>query len=479
MSHCFPCPTTLFDEKKSAMEKLTLSSLRRPPQSISSEQAVLGGLLVDNNAYEQIADVLNSDDFYRKDHQLIYAQIEALCLAGQPADVVTVYCALENVGTADTAGGLPYLNELACSTPSSANIRRYAEIVRDRSLFRQLVTVGNTIAASALNSDSDDPIQVIDRAQSLLSELYEKSSKNCQCFCTLEHLTSDLTQTLQNRHTTNITKPVTGLPTGFQQLDRMTSGLQPGNLIVIAGQPSMGKTALAMNIAEHTALALKLPVAVFSLEISAESLTERLISAAGRISTLTLCSAPLSENDRLRYDDAVAKIKGAPFYVDDTQGLTVNDIRTRAKRLAKSAGGLSLIVVDYLQLMLGAVPLLKSSSRTTEITEIFRGLKRLAKELNLPVIALSLLNPVTDARPDKRPTINDLRNSGLFEQDADLILFLYRDEFYHKETHNRNITEIIIAKQRNGPIGNVRLRFDSEFSRFDNLTEASELSATT
>lgn len=457
--------------RETAAASEDVSSIRRPPQSIESEQAVLGGLLLDNNAFDQVADVIGPDDFYRRDHRLIFEKIQAMCIEGQPADVVTVYGALQAEGKAQEVGGLQYLNSLATGTPSAANIRRYSEIVRDRSILRQLVTAGDTISTTALAPQTENISQLLDQAQQLVFAIDEKSNKGKKGFRPLNELAANVTRELQALYQEKSREDVTGLSTGFIQLDRMTSGLQKGDLIIVAGRPSMGKTSFAMNIAEYAGMSLKMPVAVFSMEMTSEQLAKRLISSVGRIDAQKMRKARFEDSDWQHYTEVVARMNKLPFYIDDTQGLTVNEVRARARRLAKNTGPLSLIVVDYLQLMSGSARFAGTDNRAAEIAEISRGLKGLAKEMNVPVIALSQLNRGVDARTDRRPVMSDLRESGAIEQDADMILFIYRDEVYHKDTPDKAVAEIIIGKQRNGPTGTVRMRFDGQFTRFDNLAE--------
>ena len=452
-----------------------VASVRRPPQSIESEQCILGGLMLDNHAFDLVADVVNPDDFYRRDHRLIYEKIYEMCNGGRPADVVTVSTELEGEGRAQEVGGLPYLNSLVNSTPSAANIRRYAEIVRDRSILRQLITAGDTIATSALSPESANVAQLLDQAQSIVFAIDEKSNKGKKGFRVLNDLAGEVTHELQTLYQMRSTDDVTGLPTSFVRLDRMTAGLQKGDLIIIAGRPSMGKTSFAMNIAEYAGLGLKMPVAVFSMEMSSVALAKRLISSVGRIDAQKMRKGRLDDADWARYTEVVGNMSKAPFYIDDTPALTVNELRSRARRLVRKTGPLALIVVDYLQLMSGSSRNGGNENRATEISEISRGLKGLAKEMDVPVIALSQLNRSVDARPDKRPVMSDLRESGAIEQDADIIMFIYRDEVYNKETVDKNVAEIIIGKQRNGPTGIVRMRFDGQFTRFDNLAEDASL----
>ena len=448
-----------------------VAALRRPPQSIESEQSVLGGLMLDNNAFDLVADVLVPEDFYRRDHRIIYEKIQEMCSAGRPADIVTVYGELDAEGKSQEAGGMAYLNSLVNATPAAANIRRYAEIVRDRSILRQLITAGDEIATSALSPEGADVAQLLDSAQAKVFAIDERSNKGKRGFRVLSDLAGDVTKELQQLYQMHSKDDVTGLPTGFRILDKMTSGLQKGDLIIVAGRPSMGKTSFAMNIAEYSGLTLKMPVAVFSMEMSSVQLAKRLICSVGRIDAQKLRRGRLDDADWARYTETVGLMSKAPFYIDDTGALTVNELRSRVRRLVRKTGPLALVVVDYLQLMSGSATKNNSENRATEISEISRGLKSLAKEMDVPVIALSQLNRGVDARTDKRPVMSDLRESGAIEQDADIIMFIYRDWVYHKDTADPNVAEIIIGKQRNGPTGTVNMRFDGQFTRFDNLAQ--------
>ena len=452
-----------------------VDTVRKPPQSIESEQAVLGGLLLDNNAFDQVADVITADDFYRRDHRLIYEKIEQMCVEGSPADVVTVYGALDAEKRAQEVGGLQYLNMLATGTPSAANIRRYAEIVRDRSILRQLVSAGDTIATEALSPQSDNITEILDKAQSLVFAIDEKSNKGKKGFRQLNELAASVTRELQTLYQMKSEDDVTGLPTGFIELDRFTAGLHKGDLVIVAGRPAMGKTSFAMNIAENAGINLKMPVAVFSMEMPSEQLAKRMISSIGRIDAQKMRRARFEDSDWQHYTETVARMNKLPFFIDDTPGLTVNELRARARRLSKRVGHLALIVVDYLQLMSGSTRNGSSDNRAAEIAEISRGLKSLAKEMEVPVIALSQLNRGVDARTDHRPVMSDLRESGSIEQDADTILFIYRDEVYNKDSPDKAVAEVIIGKQRSGPTGTVRLRFDGQFTRFDNLAQDVQL----
>ncbi|MCF0254625.1 MAG: replicative DNA helicase, partial [Duodenibacillus sp.] len=369
-----------------------VAAVRRPPQSVESEQCILGGLMLENGAFDAVGDLLRPDDFYRGDHKLIYEKICEMVGHGKPVDAITVYEEFHSVGRDQEVGGLLYLNSLVNATPSAANIRRYAEIVRERSLLRQLVAAGDKIATSALAPETNDVNAILDAAQAEVFRIGESNSRGQSGFQPLEKLSAEVTELLHELYERRDKGDVTGLPTGFIDLDRMTSGLQPGDLVIVAGRPSMGKTAFAMNIAEHAGLNLRLPVAVFSMEMSGAQLTKRLISSMGRISAQKMRNGRFDDEDWQLFTEAVARIGDRAFYIDDTPGLTISEVRSRSRRLARRTGSLSLIVVDYLQLMSGSAKQTSTENRATEISEISRGLKGLAKELNCPVIALSQLN---------------------------------------------------------------------------------------
>jgi replicative DNA helicase len=441
-------------------------AIKLPPHSVEAEQAVLGGLLLDNSAWERIGDLLREEDFYRYDHRLIYRHIVGLLEANKPADVVTVAEALENAGELATVGGLAYLAALAQNTPSAANIRRYAEIVRDRAIMRSLVEVGTAIADSAYNPGGRSASELLDEAEAKVFHIAEMGNRGKQGFSEIQPLLTQVVERIDLLFQRDSASEVTGIPTGYTDLDRMTSGLQPGDLIIIAGRPSMGKTAFSLNIAEHVALETRLPVAVFSMEMAGTQLVMRMIGSVGRLDQHRVRTGRLMDEDWQRLTYAVGKLNDAPIYIDETAALSALELRARARRLHRQCGRLGLIVIDYLQLMSGSN---QGENRATEISEISRSLKALAKELDVPVIALSQLNRSLESRPNKRPVMSDLRESGAIEQDADLILFIYRDEVYNPETPDKGIAEIIIGKQRNGPIGTVKLTFLGEYTRFENL----------
>ncbi len=443
-----------------------LEAARTPPHSIEAEQSVLGGLLLENTAWDRLADVLTAADFYRGDHRTIFEHIAQLIEHNKPADALTVAESLERSGKLVEVGGQAYIGALALNTPSAANIRRYAEIVRERAILRNLAAVGTAIADSAYSQTGKDAHLLIDEAEARVFQIAEAGSKSKQGFQKIDPFLTETVERIDMLYNRENKNDVIGLSTGFVDLDRYTSGLQPGELIVIAGRPSMGKTALAMNLAENAALDSKKAVAVFSMEMSGPQLAMRMIGSVGRVDQHQLRTGTFKEDDWPRLVDAVGKLNDAQIHIDDTAGLNALEVRSRARRLHRQCGGLSMIVVDYLQLMSGNAGG-REENRATEIAEISRSLKGLAKELKLPVVALSQLNRSVDSRQDKRPMMSDLRESGAIEQDADVILFIYRDEVYNQDTPRKGIAEIIIAKQRNGPVGKIDLTFLGRYTRFE------------
>ena len=444
-----------------------IAQLRIPPHSIEGESSVLGGLLLDNAAWDRVGDLLVDADFYRSEHKLIYAAVGALINASKPADVITVYEHLQNQGKADEVGGLSYLNSLAQYVPSAANIRRYAEIVRERSILRKLVAASDEISTNAFNPQGKTVATILDEAEQKIFKIGEQGSRMKEGFQSMD----TLVVSLLDRVTEMAENPndVTGVPTGFYDLDRMTSGFQAGDLIVLAARPSMGKTALAINIAEHVALHEGLPVAVFSMEMGASQLAVRIVGSIGRIDQSNLRTGKLTDEEWPRLTEAIEKLRNISLHIDETPGLTVSELRANARRLAKQCGKLGLIVVDYLQLM-SVSSSMSDENRATAVGEISRGLKMLAKELQCPVIALSQLSRGVESRPDKRPMMSDLRESGAIEQDADIIMFIYRDEYYTKEACKEpGVAEVIISKQRNGPTGTVKLAFMNRITKFESL----------
>ncbi|MEF7615990.1 replicative DNA helicase [Aquincola sp. MAHUQ-54] len=448
-----------------------VARLRVPPHSIEAEQSVLGGLLLDNGAWDRAGDVLQETDFYRFEHKAIYGAIGGLINANKPADVITVFEQLQSLGKADECGGLVYLNALAQSVPSAANLRRYAEIVRERAILRKLIEASDEIATNAFNPQGRAVSQILDEAEGKIFKIGEEGSRTKQGFQSMDHLVMQLIDRVTEL-AENGAEEVTGVRTGFYDMDRMTAGLQPGDLIVLAARPSMGKTAFALNIAEHVAVNEGLPAVVFSMEMGASQLALRMVGSLGRIDQQHLRTGALRDDEWGRLTEAVDKLSKASVFIDETPALNPAELRARARRQARQCGKLGLIVIDYLQLMSGT----SSSSeenRATVIGEISRGLKALAKELQCPVIALSQLNRSVETRTDKRPMMSDLRESGAIEQDADVIMFIYRDEYYNKDSKEPGVAEIIIGKQRNGPVGTVKLTFLKPLTKFDNLAPGS------
>ncbi|MEO5623669.1 MAG: replicative DNA helicase [Dokdonella sp.] len=442
---------------------INIEALRVPPHSIEAEQAVLGGLMLAPESWDRIADRLVEDDFYRRDHRLIFRAIGDLSNKGMPYDAVTLGDWFQAQNLAELVGGASYIIELANSTPSAANITAYADIVREKSVLRQLIDAGTEIAGDAFVPEGRSSQELLETAEQKVFHIAEAGARGRKGFVTMRSAVKDAFQILHQRYENR--GSVTGLPTGFTDLDEMTAGLQPSDLIIIAARPSMGKTALAVNMAEYAALKTKKAVAIFSMEMSASQLAFRLISSLGRINQQHLRTGDLAEEEWPRVTNAITLLSEAKIFIDDTPALSPGELRARARRL-KREHDLGMIVIDYLQLM--QVPGNKEN-RATEISEISRSLKALAKELNIPVVALSQLNRSLEQRTDKRPVMSDLRESGAIEQDADLILFIYREEVYDKESAKKGTAEIIIGKQRNGPIGAVTLAFLGEYTKFENF----------
>jgi replicative DNA helicase len=439
---------------------------KTPPYSLQAEQAVLGGLMLDASAWEKIADSLCEEDFYRKEHRLIFRAITELIEAQFPCDGVTVAEVLEKRGELKEAGGMSYLAALLEATPSAANIIAYAAIVRERAILRQLAHVGTEIVDAALNPRGLKVSAILEEAEQKVFRIADQRGRSGG-FKAIKHILTQTVDRIEQLHEAG--GSITGVSTGFIDLDKMTAGLQPGDLIIVAGRPSMGKTAFAMCIAEHVAIKERLAVAVFSMEMPAEHLVMRMLSSLGRIDQHRLRIGQLDSDEWPQMTSAVNLLAATALFIDDTPALTPLELRARARRLAREQK-LGLVVIDYLQLMQAPGA---GDNRVAEISEISRSLKALAKELNVPVVALSQLNRNLEQRPNKRPVMSDLRESGSIEQDADLILFIYRDEVYHEDTPDKGIAEIIIAKQRNGPIGTVRLTFLSQYTKFENFADDS------
>ncbi len=444
-----------------------VAQLRIPPHSVEAESSVLGGLLLDNGAWDRVGDLLHEGDFYRFEHRMVFGAIGALINASKPADVITVFEQLLGQGKAEEIGGLAYLNALAQYVPSAGNIRRYAEIVRERSILRKLVSASDEISTTAFNPQGRPVATILDEAEQKIFNIGEEGARNRQGFQAMDTLVVALLDRVQEM--ADNPNDVTGVPTGFYDLDRMTAGFQAGDLIVLAARPSMGKTALAINIAEHVALNEGLPVAVFSMEMGAAQLAVRIVGSIGRIDQSHLRTGKLTDEEWPRLTEAIEKLRTISLHIDESAGLTSSELRANARRLSRQCGKLGLIVVDYLQLMSGSGNS-DGENRATELGEISRGLKMLAKELQCPVMALSQLNRSVESRPDKRPMMSDLRESGAIEQDADIIMFIYRDEYYTKDACKEpGVAEVIIAKQRNGPTGVVKLAFLKPITKFESL----------
>jgi replicative DNA helicase len=447
-----------------------VAALKLPPHSIEAEQSLIGGLLIDNAAWDRIGDVVRETDFYRDDHRRIFRHIGKLIQMGRPADVVTVYESIEQSNEVDQTGGLGYLGEIANATPSAANIRRYAEIVRERAILRQLVTVGDEIAGNALNPAGRDVKQLLDDAEQRIFQIAEAGNRSNNGFVAIQPLLGEVVERMETLLARDSQSDITGVATGFADLDRMTSGLQPGDMIVVAGRPSMGKTAFALNIAEHVGVELRLPVAIFSLEMSGPQLATRFLSSVGRIDQSKLRTGRLTDDEWDRMTVALGKLHEAPIHIDETGAINSTDLRARARRLHRQFGKLGLIIIDYLQLMSSNR---MGENRATEISEISRSIKALAKELQVPIIALSQLSRKVEERTDKRPLMSDLRESGAIEQDADIIMMMYREEYYKPDTQDKGTAEAIIGKHRNGPVGTVRLTFLGEYTKFENFASGS------
>lgn len=449
---------------KKLVTDVQTKELKVPPQSTEAEQSVLGGLMLDNNAFDKVAEIVRAEDFYVSAHRTLFSVMQELVRVDSPLDVITIVAALKQQNLLESVGGEVALYELQKNTPSVANILAYANIVRERSVLRQLIGAANTIANSAFNGDGRALADLLDEAEQKVFSIAQTTNRGNGPIAVAEHLSTAVDRI---RETYERGEPITGLPTGFADFDMMTAGLQSSDLIIVAGRPSMGKTLLAMNMAEHAALDQKKPVLVFSMEMPGDALATRMIASLGRVHLQNLRSGKLTDADWPRISSSLNLLSEAKLFIDDTPALSPVEVRARARRVAKQHGQLGLIVVDYLQLM--QVPS-NRENRVAEISEISRSLKALAKELDVPVVALSQLNRSLEQRTDRRPVMSDLRESGAIEQDADLITFIYRDEVYNENSPQKGIAEIIIAKQRNGPIGKVRLTFMGHFAKFENYS---------
>ena len=447
-----------------------LLSLKVPPHSIEAEQSLLGALLLDNQAFDRVADLVTGDDFYRDDHRRIWRHISKLVEQNRPADVITVSESIETSEDKEKTGGPAYLGALAQNTPSALNIRRYAELVRERSVQRRLAHVATGIAEDALNPGGKDVGQMLDEAESKIFQIAESGARKNEGLMEIKPVLAKVFERIDHLYHRDNPSDVTGVPTGYTKLDQMTSGLQPGDLVIIAGRPSMGKTALALNIAEHVAVDNGLPVAVFSMEMSATQLAMRMLGSIARVDQHKMRTGRLNDKEWGDLSEAMGKLHDTPIYIDEGGALTALEVRARARRLKRQYSQLGLIVIDYIQLMAASS---HGENRATEISEISRSLKAMAKELDVPVVALSQLNRAVDQRPDRRPVMSDLRESGAIEQDADVIMFIYREVVYKPDLpeDQRGLAEVIVGKQRNGPIGTVKLTFLGQNTRFENYAD--------
>ncbi|MES2720546.1 MAG: replicative DNA helicase [Pseudomonadota bacterium] len=450
-------------QSTSVASENTLANLKLPPHSLEAEQAVLGGLMLDEQAWDRVSDRVKEEDFYRRDHRLIFQAITLLVNESNPRDALTVAETLTRLGELDNAGGIAYLGELVRNTSSATNIAAYGDIVRERSVLRQLIRISNEVSDTAFQPQGATAQDILDQAERKIFAIAEQQQKGGGPQA-LRPLLQKALERIDKLFQSN--EAITGLSTGFTDLDERTSGLQNGDLVIVAARPSMGKTTFAMNLVENAMMRSGKPVLVFSMEMPAEQLVMRMLSSLGRIDQGRVRSGKLEEDDWPRLTSTMTQLAEQKLLIDDSASLSPNDVRTRARRVAREQGGLGLIMVDYLQLM--RVPGLESN-RVNEISEISRSLKALAKEMECPVIALSQLNRSLEQRPNKRPVMSDLRESGAIEQDADVIMFIYRDEVYNPESPDKGTAEIIIGKQRNGPIGALRLAFLGKYTRFEDL----------
>ena len=449
-------------------DDLDVARIKMQPSSIEAEQSVLGGLLLSADGWDGVAEAITAADFYRPDHRLIFRQISRLAEESEPVDVITVADKLQASGELERAGGLSYLTELAQSTPSASNIRAYAQVVGERANLRRLISVAQDIAESGFNPEGRSSEELLDEAERRIMQIAEQGPKAGG-----PQALRPLLQTAIGRIEELFQSggDITGLSTGYLDLDGMTSGLQPSDLVIVAGRPSMGKTSFAMNLVEHATMNQDKPVLVFSMEMPADQLIVRMLSSIGRINQTRIRNGKLEMEDWDKLAAAVGKLKDANLLIDDTPALTPTELRSRARRVAREHGDIGMIMVDYLQLMQVAG---SSEGRTAEISEISRNLKAVAKEFKCPMVALSQLNRSLEQRPNKRPVNSDLRESGAIEQDADVIMFIYRDEVYNEDSPEKGVAEIIIGKQRNGPIGVCRLAFIDQFTRFENLARGAQ-----
>lgn len=443
--------------------------LKMPPNSIEAEQAVLGSLMLDNQRWDYVAEQITDRDFYSRHHQIIFAEMQNLIAKGVPIDLITLSESLENRGTLADVGGFAYLAELSKNTPSAINVVAYTDIIRQQAVLRELISASNEIADSCYSPEGRDSASLLDYAESKIFKIAEDRTTQGEgpqsVTSVLENTVAKIEELFNHPH-----DGVTGVSTGFVDLDKKTAGLQPSDLIIVAARPSMGKTTFAMNLCENAAMMQDKPVLIFSLEMPANQIMMRMLASLSRVDQTKIRTGQLADEDWARISSTMGILLDKKnMYIDDSSGLTPMELRSRARRIHREHKGLSMIMIDYLQLM--RVPNI-TENRTLEIAEISRSLKALAKELNVPVVALSQLNRGLEQRADKRPVNSDLRESGSIEQDADVIMFIYRDEVYNDNSEQKGVAEIILGKQRNGPIGKVRLMFQGQYSRFDNYANS-------
>ena len=457
--------------KNQDAKKSKLQNIKLPPHSIEAEQAVLGSLMLDNQRWDVVAEMITDRDFYSRHHQLIFSEMHTLVSRGTPIDLITLSESLESKDLLIDVGGFAYLAELSKNTPSAINVVAYTDIIRQQAILRELISASNEIADNCYSTEGRDSTEILDLAESKIFQIAESRTKQGEgpknITDVLEATVAKIEELFQRPH-----DGVTGVSTGFLDLDKKTAGLQRSDLIIIAARPSMGKTTFAMNLCENAAMMQEKPVLIFSLEMPSEQIMMRMLASLSRVDQTRIRTGQLQDDDWARISSSMGLLlEKKNIYIDDSSGLTPMELRSRARRIYREHKGLSMIMVDYLQLM--RVPNI-SENRTLEIAEISRSLKALAKELQIPVVALSQLNRSLEQRADKRPVNSDLRESGSIEQDADVIMFIYRDEVYNEASEHKGIAEIILGKQRNGPIGKVRLKFQGQFSRFDNYADASK-----
>ncbi len=455
--------------KNQDAKKSNLQNIKLPPHSIEAEQAVLGSLMLDNQRWDVVAEMITDRDFYSRHHQLIFSEMHTLVSRGTPIDLITLSESLESKDLLIDVGGFAYLAELSKNTPSAINVVAYTDIIRQQAILRELISASNEIADNCYSTEGRDSTEILDLAESKIFQIAESRTKQGEgpknITDVLEATVAKIEELFQRPH-----DGVTGVSTGFLDLDKKTAGLQRSDLIIIAARPSMGKTTFAMNLCENAAMMQEKPVLIFSLEMPSEQIMMRMLASLSRVDQTRIRTGQLQDDDWARISSTMGLLlEKKNIYIDDSSGLTPMELRSRARRIYREHKGLSMIMVDYLQLM--RVPNI-SENRTLEIAEISRSLKALAKELQIPVVALSQLNRSLEQRADKRPVNSDLRESGSIEQDADVIMFIYRDEVYNEASEHKGIAEIILGKQRNGPIGKVRLKFQGQFSRFDNYADA-------